>query len=39
MMAAAAPAPTPLSMLTVVSPVEQDWSIVSSAASPFPPAP
>ena len=39
MSAAAVPAPMPLSMFTTVSPVEHDCSIVSSAASPSPPAP
>src|SRR5712664_256336 len=36
---AAAPAPTPLSMLTTTRPVEHDWSMVPSAASPAPPRP
>jgi len=39
MRTAAAPAPTPLSMFTTTSPVLHDCSIVSSAASPAPPAP
>ena len=39
MSTAAAPAPIPLPMLTTVIPVEQDWSMVSSAALPRPPAP
>jgi hypothetical protein len=39
MSTAAAPAPTPLSMFTTTSPVLHDWSMVSSAASPPPPAP
>jgi hypothetical protein len=39
MRTAAAPAPTPLSMFTTTSPVLQDWSMVSSAASPRPPMP
>lgn len=39
MSAAAVPAPIPLSMLTTVRPVEQDWSMVRRAASPSPPAP
>jgi hypothetical protein len=29
----------PLSMLTTINPVEHDWSIVFSAASPAPPRP
>ncbi len=39
MSTAAAPAPTPLSTFTTTSPVLQDWSIVSNAASPRPPTP